>query len=60
MKKITIEIDCGDRKCEECRFMSSPDAEGRMNCGIFYVYLGNKEHGDSYRCYDCVAAEDRE
>ena len=56
MTKLTIEVDCGTIKCENCSKLEEPPTfsrEDRYYCGLFDVWVGR----NAERCQSCLAAE---
>jgi len=59
MKKILVEIDCGDKYCGDCKFKNI-DVYGNKRyclCSMFFKSLGSENYGELKRLKLCVNAE---
>jgi hypothetical protein len=55
MKKITIELDCGDKNCEKCHFQYR-DIKFKQHtyCDLLNCYLGDSSEGPIERADRCL------
>ena len=61
MRKITVEIDCGESSCEGCQLQDAGYffAHRVHHCGFFHQHLAVK--GEKIlRCPECLSAEVKE
>jgi hypothetical protein len=58
MKKIVIEIACGETICNECHKQYGDVCyEYFRYCNLFSVYLGDSREGEILRCQECKKLE---
>lgn len=55
MKRIVVEIDCGETSCDGCRFLMKATWGGYI-CKLFGWTL-NQEYESVARCNQCVGSE---
>jgi len=61
MAKITIEIECKEFVCGECRKQYGDLNNDHFRyCSFFQRYLGDNRQGEITRCANCLAAEVKE